>query len=80
MEALENQFPIVNLQRPLCLIKPKDYADALAIHTNYLNRMVKNTTGKTTSEFIAERVFKGSHLIAKANGLEYFGNSFCLGF
>jgi AraC-like DNA-binding protein len=35
-----------------------DFARNLAIHVNHLNRAVKETTGKTTTEHIADRVIK----------------------
>lgn len=35
---------------------PTEFADQLAVHVNHLNRALKETTGKTTSQVIAERV------------------------
>jgi AraC family transcriptional regulator, transcriptional activator of pobA len=56
MELLERQFPVENSERPLKLRTAQDYANALAIHVNYLNRAVKETTGKPTTAHIAERI------------------------
>jgi AraC-like DNA-binding protein len=55
MELLERQFP-VDSQRQLTVKTPHDFADALAVHVNHLNRSVKEITGKPTSLHIAERI------------------------
>ncbi|WP_299290755.1 helix-turn-helix domain-containing protein [uncultured Mucilaginibacter sp.] len=56
MEMLERQFPIENLNAPLKLKTAQDYANHLSIHINYLNRAVKEITGKPTTTLIAERI------------------------
>lgn len=56
MEVLERQFPIENLNMPLKLKTAQDYANLLSIHVNYLNRAVKEITGKSTTIIIAERI------------------------
>jgi len=53
---LGRQFPLVTTAQPLPLRTPQDYADALAVHVNYLNRAVQAVTGKTTSTHLAERL------------------------
>jgi AraC family transcriptional regulator, transcriptional activator of pobA len=55
MELMERQFP-VDLQRPLTLRTPKQYAEVLSVHVNHLNRAVKEVTGKTTTEHLNERI------------------------
>jgi AraC family transcriptional regulator, transcriptional activator of pobA len=55
MELMERQFP-VDLQRPLTLRTPKQYAEQLSVHVNHLNRAVKEVTGKTTTEHLNERI------------------------
>lgn len=55
-DLLERQFPIETAERPLQLRSPQDYAGRLAIHVNHLNRAIKEITGKTTSQHIAERI------------------------
>lgn len=57
-ELLERQFPIDSPERILALKTPKDYAANLAVHVNHLNRAVKETTGKTTTELISSRIIK----------------------
>ncbi|GAO45438.1 helix-turn-helix domain-containing protein [Flavihumibacter petaseus] len=56
LELLERQFPIETTDRPLQLKTAQDYANALHVHVNYLNRSVKDTTGKSTTTHIRERV------------------------
>ncbi|WP_312362886.1 helix-turn-helix transcriptional regulator, partial [Sphingobacterium sp.] len=56
LELLERQFPINTLHLSLQLKSPADYAHALSVHINHLNRSVKEATGKTTSTHIANRV------------------------
>lgn len=58
IELLERQFPVDYPHATLVLRTPTDYANRLLIHINHLNKVVKETTGKTTSELIAERVIK----------------------
>jgi len=58
LDLLERQFPIDNQERTLKLKTAQDYAHALAIHVNHLNRSIKETTGRTTTQHIAERIIK----------------------
>ena len=56
MELLERQFPIEDTQNPLRLRTAQHFAESLSIHVNYLNRSVKEVTGKPTSIHISERI------------------------
>jgi AraC family transcriptional regulator, transcriptional activator of pobA len=56
LELLERQFPIESATRPLKLRTAQDYAIALNLHVNYLNRAVKEITGKSTTTHISERI------------------------
>lgn len=62
-ELLERQFPVDVFSPRVLLRTPKDFAERLAIHVNYLNRAIKKETGKTTSELIFDR------LISEAKGM-----------
>lgn len=62
-ELLERQFPIETPVQRFTMRSAGDFADSLAVHVNHLNRAIKNTTGKTTSALIAER------LVAEAKAL-----------
>jgi AraC-like DNA-binding protein len=56
LELLERQFPIGNTKEPLRLRTAQDFAQQLSVHVNYLNRSVKEVTGKPTTAHIAERI------------------------
>lgn len=56
LELLERQFPIETTAKPLQSKTASDFAQRLSVHVNYLNRAVKEVTGKPTSVHIAERV------------------------
>lgn len=56
LDLLERQFPIESPGVPLQLRTPHDYAAGLSVHVNYLNRAVKEETGRPTSAHIAERI------------------------
>ncbi len=56
IELLERQFPISSPTQILHLKTAKMYADILKVHTNHLNKILKEITGKTTSEIIAKRI------------------------
>src|SRR3954451_15487331 len=49
LELLERQFPVESTDRPLQLKTAHDYANNLHVHVNYLNRAVKEVTGKPTT-------------------------------
>jgi len=56
MELLERQFPIETPAQQMSLRSPSEFAAQLSVHINHLNRALKETTGKTTSQIIGERV------------------------
>ncbi len=55
---LNQQFPLVNPFQKLPLKSPEAFADKLAVHVNYLNRVLKHQTGKTTTQLITERIMQ----------------------
>ncbi len=64
-ELLERQFPIHTPQQRLRLRTAKDYADQLAVGVNHLNRVLKDTTGRTTTDIIRSRVAQEAKLLLK---------------
>ncbi|WP_426474102.1 helix-turn-helix domain-containing protein [Chryseobacterium balustinum] len=56
LELLERQFPIETTANPLQLKTAQHYAQHLNVHINYLNRAVKEVTGKSTTVHITERI------------------------
>lgn len=56
VQALEQQFPVVAPDRPLSLCTAEALAGHLGVHVNYLNRVLRQVTGRTTSAHLAERI------------------------
>jgi AraC family transcriptional activator of pobA len=65
LDLLERQFPIDSPEQALKFTTAHHYAQALSIHTNHLNRAVKEVTGKTTTSHISERVLKEADALLK---------------
>ncbi|OUJ72812.1 helix-turn-helix domain-containing protein [Hymenobacter crusticola] len=64
-ELLERQFPLAIPRQQLHLRSAKDYADHLAVHVNHLNRILKETTGQTTTALIGNRVVQEAKILLK---------------
>ena len=79
-ELLERQFPIESPAQQLRLRSAKDYASQLAVHVNHLNRAVKQTTGKTTTEHISRRLLSEAQALLKHTDWNISMISYSLGF
>jgi AraC family transcriptional activator of pobA len=73
-ELLERQFPV------LLLRTAKDYADRLAIHVNHLNKVLKEVTGKTTTEIISNRIITEAKILLKQTNWSVSEISYALGY
>ena len=80
VELLERQFPIESPQQKLRLRTAKDYANRLAVHVNHLNKVLKENTGKTTTEIISRRVIQEAKILLKQTDWNISEISDCLGF
>ncbi|WDF77222.1 helix-turn-helix transcriptional regulator [Mucilaginibacter sp. KACC 22773] len=80
LDLLERQFPIESPRSPLVLKTPHDYADALSVHVNHLNRSVKEITGKSTSRNIAERIVSEGKELLRRTDWSMSDIGFALGF
>ncbi|OGX90867.1 helix-turn-helix domain-containing protein [Hymenobacter coccineus] len=80
VELLERQFPIETPQQKLQLRTAKDYADRLAVHVNHLNKVLKENTGRTTTELIGGRVIQEAKLLLKQTSWNISEISDSLGF
>lgn len=80
IELLERQFPIEDFTQQFTMKSAKDFAYQLNIHINHLNRAVKTTTGKTTSEIIYERLINEAKALLKHTHWNVAEIGFCLGF
>ena len=64
-ELLERQFPLETQQQQLRLRTATDYASQLAVHVNHLNRVLKHSTGHTTTALIGGRVAQEAKMLLK---------------
>jgi AraC family transcriptional regulator, transcriptional activator of pobA len=80
LELLERQFPIESTDRPLQLKTAQDYAKSLSVHVNHLNRSVKETTGKSTTTHIAERIVAEAKALLQHTDLTIAEIAYALGF
>lgn len=79
-ELLEGQFPIMNPAHKMSLRHPAEFADALFVHVNHLNRALKEVTEKTTSQLIAERIFLEAKILIQNTEWNISEVAWCLGF
>jgi AraC family transcriptional activator of pobA len=80
IELLERQFPIEPPHQKLAFRSAKDFADQLSIHVNYLNKVLKEITGKTTTELISDRIVKESKILLKHTDWNVSEIAYSLGF
>lgn len=77
---LDRQFPINYPQGKLEMRSANDYAQRLSIHVNHLNRVVKQVTGKTTTDIIASRIVKEGMRLLRETQLNIAEVAYALGF
>lgn len=80
MDLLQRQFPIESPQQQFALRSPAEVADRMAIHVNHLNRALRETTGKTTSSLIADRLITEAKALLKHTAWPVSEISYSLGF
>ncbi len=79
-ELLERQFPIESPAQQIALRSPSQYASQLAVHTNHLNRALREISGKTTSRLIAERLTQEAKSLLRHTNWNIGEVAWCLGF
>ena len=79
-DLLEAQFPIVVSSQRLKIYTPAVFAEKLNIHVNHLNKALKSTTGKTTSESINSRIILESVDFLKNTSWTISEIAWCMGF
>ena len=79
-ELLHRQFPIESTRQRIQLRTPKDFAERLSIHVNYLNKVLKEKTGRTTSEIINSRILQEAQILLKQTQWNISEIGYCLGF
>jgi AraC-like DNA-binding protein len=80
IELLERQFPIESPHQKLSLRTAKDYADRLAVHVNHLNKVLKENTGKTTTDIISGRITQEAKILLKQTDWNISEIAYSLGF
>jgi len=80
LELLERQFPIDDNHNRVHLRGASDYAKQLNVHVNHLNRAVKETTEKTTTQLIAERFLQEAKVLLKHSAWSVSEIAYALGF
>ncbi len=79
-ELLERQFPIESPAQRFRMRSAKNYADQLAVHVNHLNRAIRKSTGKTTTELITDRLVSEAKALLKHTDWNVSEISYSLGF
>ncbi|VTR42691.1 helix-turn-helix domain-containing protein [Sphingobacterium thalpophilum] len=80
IELLERQFPIDSPMQHLQLRTAHDFAERLAIHVNHLNKILKENTGKTTSQIIGARITQEAKILLKQTDWNISEIAYTLGF
>ncbi|MDQ0640305.1 AraC family transcriptional activator of pobA [Pedobacter sp. W3I1] len=80
IELLERQFPIDSQNQRLSLRSAQDFADRLSIHANHLNKLLKESTGKTTTQHIFGRIAQEAKILLKQTDWNIAEIAFSLGF
>ncbi|TAE30422.1 MAG: AraC family transcriptional regulator [Cytophagales bacterium] len=80
VELLERQFPIESPHQKLGLRTANDYAARLAVHVNHLNKVLKEQTGKTTTDLIGSRVVQEAKILLKQTDWNVSEIAYSLGF
>ncbi|HEU4554116.1 MAG TPA: helix-turn-helix transcriptional regulator [Chitinophaga sp.] len=79
-ELLERQFPIESPSQRFMMRSAKDFAAQLSVHVNHLNRAIRVTTGKTTTERISERLVSEAKSLLRHTDWNVSEIGYCLGF
>ena len=79
-ELLERQFPIESPHQRLSMRTAGQYAGRLSVHVNHLNKVLKEITGKTTTELIGSRVVQEAKILLKQTDWNVSEIAYCLGF
>jgi len=80
IELLERQFPVESPNQRLNLRTAKDYADRLAVHVYHLNKVLKENTGRTTTDIISSRIVQEAKILLKQTDWNISEIAYCLGF
>ncbi len=80
IELLERQFPIEDDVQRVQLRTPNDFAEQLGIHINHLNKVLKQSTGRSTSQIINGRLVEEAKVLLRQTQWNVSEIAFALGF
>jgi AraC-like DNA-binding protein len=80
VDLLERQFPVTTPIQQMELRSPVDFSEKLAVHVNYLNKSLKEITGKTTSQLIGERIVQEAKSLLIHTNWDISEIAGCLGY
>ncbi len=80
LELLERQFPLDELNPKINIRSASDFASQLSVHTNHLNRAVKEITTKTTTQIIGQRIIQEAKALLKHSTWNISEIAYSLGF
>ncbi|GAA4790479.1 response regulator transcription factor [Olivibacter ginsenosidimutans] len=80
LELLERQFPIDAPSQTIKLKTANEFAQQLYIHPNTLNRALKESTGKTTTAWIAERMTQEAQALLQFSNWDIAEIAYSFGF
>jgi AraC family transcriptional activator of pobA len=80
IDLLDRQFPIGSTDHLLELRTAHDFANRLSVHVNHLNHVVKEVTGRTTSEHILNRIATEAIALLSHTEWNVAQIAYCLGF
>lgn len=79
-DLLERQFPIEMTGQSIRIKTANEFATALNVHINHLNKSLKAITGHSTIQLINERIYQESRLLLKGTDWTIAEIARCLGF
>ncbi|MFB6454665.1 AraC family transcriptional regulator [Chitinophaga sp. Hz27] len=80
INLLDLQFPIDSPQQSIQFKNANEFAAQLNIHTNHLNRALREATGKTTTEWIADRIMQEAKTLLQRSSWDISAIGYTLGF
>ena len=80
LELLDRQFPIASPQHTLPLRNANEFARQLAVHTNHLNKALREVTGQTTTAHIAAKVVAEAQALLQHSDWSLAEIGYCLSF
>jgi AraC family transcriptional activator of pobA len=80
LELLDRQFPIASPQHTLPLRNANEFARQLAVHTNHLNKALKEVTGQTTTAHITAKIVAEAQALLRHSDWSLAEIGYCLGF